>query len=172
MIDLETMGRAPKGAIVSIGAVAFDYTGKIGDTFKVNTKFAGREVDEETVRWWLEQSPEALKGLRVPAAIPLEEGLAHLRKFFEPHHRPDVWANGVMFDLAILRDAMGGATPWGYKQELCMRPVRKIGEMLGVSWEGAPTGVGHDALDDAIAQAAYVVKVLERVRRGPGEFSV
>jgi hypothetical protein len=44
MIDLETLGRSPRGSILSIGAVVFSLEGGVGSEFIVNLKDDGRAM--------------------------------------------------------------------------------------------------------------------------------
>ena len=65
MLDLETMGKGPSAAIVTIGAVFFDpMTGELGAEFEahIDLRDSARfgEIDPDTVLWWLGQSDEAI----------------------------------------------------------------------------------------------------------------
>lgn len=63
MLDLETMGSAPTGAIVQIGAVAFTEVAVFEDgAFRRSVDLGssmgiGMTVDGSTVDWWLDQEP-------------------------------------------------------------------------------------------------------------------
>lgn len=65
MVDLETLSTAGTAAIISIGACKFDpSTNQITDTFhvvvdKVDSIEHGLHIDQETIKWWERQSPEA-----------------------------------------------------------------------------------------------------------------
>jgi hypothetical protein len=72
----------------------------------------------------------------------------------------------VTFDLAILRDWFGGYPPWKYKQEMCLRPIRFLGDVLNVSyseWWKAREATKHSAVEDAKGQAEYLVEVWKRI---------
>ena len=63
MLDLETMGKGPRAAIVAIGCVRIEQ-GAITDTYyrRVNLESslqAGLKVDASTVNWWLNQDAAA-----------------------------------------------------------------------------------------------------------------
>ena len=168
MIDLETFGPAPGGAIVSIGAVAFNYEGGEQGRFYVNVEGGGRVIDERTMRWWLQQGKAAQEALFDPKPEPLSEALKGLSKFILERKPKHVWANGVSFDLVLLRDAWKGYPPWSYKQEMCMRPLRVLGERLGVQWgtfQTSDASVAHNAVDDAYEQAMYVCEVMRRAAK-------
>jgi len=176
MIDLETFGGAPDGSIASIGAAAFNYGGGLVlGTFYVNTLASGRRLEERTVRWWLGQGQEAREALLKPKPVALKEGLNGLQQFIQAHRPKTVWANGVMFDLVILRDAYAMVrpdtqyVPWAYKQEMCLRPIREVGRLVGLAYSdfkgGSEKGY-HNALDDALFQIEYLVTVLAKVQDG------
>lgn len=61
MIDLETMGRVPEMAIVSIGAVVFDprYGDPCSETFyeELDWQAQNRFCDPETRSWWMGKAP-------------------------------------------------------------------------------------------------------------------
>lgn len=67
MIDLETMGKTPESAIVSIGAVIFDPRyGKVSDTTfyrELDWEDQDRLVCSDTQEWWAKQSPKAKAAL-------------------------------------------------------------------------------------------------------------
>ncbi|ENL5137945.1 3'-5' exoribonuclease, partial [Escherichia coli] len=62
MIDIETMGKNPNAAIISIGAIFFDpQTGDMGPEFSktIDLDTAGGVIDRDVIKWWLKQSREA-----------------------------------------------------------------------------------------------------------------
>ncbi|NBO36586.1 3'-5' exoribonuclease, partial [bacterium] len=68
MIDMETLATDPFCAILTIGAVKFNPKG-IGVTQKLELKptiedqieVYNRTINDDTLRWWSEQSPDALE---------------------------------------------------------------------------------------------------------------
>ncbi|MBH0040757.1 3'-5' exonuclease [Pseudoalteromonas sp. SWN166] len=70
MIDTETAGLPPTGALMSIGAVFFDMkTQTLGPTFLRTVHLAtsvrdGGTIDPSAFLWWLGQSDEARHGVR------------------------------------------------------------------------------------------------------------
>ena len=102
MLDLETMGVAPYGAIIAIGAVKFNDE-KVTDRFYevVDLKSsvdAGLEIRPDTVMWWLQQDTDARSAFK-------EEGLPLIYALSRFHvwagEDPIVWGDGSMFDNAI-----------------------------------------------------------------------
>lgn len=174
MIDLETMGTRPGSVILSIGAVEFDATGT-GDRFYivVNKKScldAGLVVDPDTLDWWSRQSDDARLVLMQaadnsdthPPNAKLAYALNQLAMFVE---RRLVWSNGADFDLPILSEAYYrcgfGKPPWSYRSPRCYRTLRALRESVLFSFK--PTGVAHNAGDDAYNQAEHASRLLAAV---------
>lgn len=178
MVDIEAAGHAPSGAVLSIGAVRWwsvkGAASEEREEFYANVELRGqgRVLDEDTVAWWLTQ-PEALPSLQDPRPVPLADALDELVGFLKGVDY--VWANGASFDFEILRDAyvkLGRRCPWRRNQELCLRPIRQLGDLVGQpyrAWKAAAASGGarlHDALEDARLQASYLAAVRERIGLG------
>jgi len=173
MIDLEALGQDRDATILSIGAVKFDDK-DILTTFKTNvtikSQVKDRAIDPSTVEWWLKQEKAAQEALFTPTPVALKEALVEFTRYYNATPEVDcVWANGASFDLGILRHAYKGYPPWGFRQEMCMRPVRLLArEAWGLEWytfgDARRKGVWHDALGDATVQAWYIQEVRRRLR--------
>jgi hypothetical protein len=162
MIDLETMGTGPNAAIVAIGACIFDANG-IGDRFYDAVDLqscidAGLTVDGQTVMWWLDQSDEVRGALK--NSSPLHVALERFSDFMADSmgNISGVWGCGAAFDNVILRNAYKAAgleCPWPFWADRCFRTVRDTNEI------DAPdrAGTHHNALDDAVHQANYLIKI-------------
>lgn len=171
MVDIETLGGAPDGMILSVGAFCGDRFG--GETFYANVSMdsqPGRRTDYSTFLFWMQQPDEARKALFEPEPVTIEQARADFKGWVETKggKYPYVWANGTTFDLAILRHA--GFACWGHRQEQCLRPIRLIGGRLGMKWrdfkEMAVRDGGvtlHRADHDAQVQGMYLAEVLEKV---------
>ncbi|HHY8354843.1 TPA: 3'-5' exoribonuclease domain-containing protein, partial [Escherichia coli] len=75
MIDIETMGKNPNAAIISIGAIFFDpQTGDMGPEFSktIDLDTAGGVIDRDVIKWWLKQSREAQSAI-LTDEIPLDD---------------------------------------------------------------------------------------------------
>ena len=174
MIDIETLGGTPDGVILSIGAVRFDDK-SIFDDFYVNVTIqscldVGMKIDPKTIEWWFGQSDAARSALFVDT-ISITDAMNRLREWFKKSaDKKIVWANGAAFDLAIVRrafDLTGVGCPFHWGNEMCMRPIRRIGYMLGRDYSKDKKTGGvtlHNALEDARLQAKYVMEVLALVR--------
>lgn len=170
MVDLETLGTGSNAAIVSIGAVKFTSKG-LGEEFYANIDMdscqkAGLHIDGNTVLWWLKQSEEARAALLSEPRESLFAALNGLAKFIGDPKKAKIWGNGATFDNVILGnayDAVNLDRPWMFWNDCCYRTVKNL---LGQGIEFVPPEVAHDALSDAKAQAAHLVKILNAIAGG------
>lgn len=177
MVDLETVGKRPGCALVSIGAVEFSpLTGELGREFyqPVNIKSCkdvGLVEDEETVAWWKQQSPEAQKAYRdakhASRSRPIVVALERLTGFLEPIGKRSVrmWGCGAGFDQPILvaaYEATGMVVPWEFWNDGCHRTLKNL--FKGRVTEPLREGTHHNALDDARHQAKHAVAIFRHLR--------
>jgi exodeoxyribonuclease VIII len=160
MIDLETMGRAPRGAIVSLGALYFDLeSGGFGASFYGTVDLrdsvrCGMEMDPDTVLWWLGQSPEAIASWKQAESQTLSSVLLAFFDWMNDNERnANVWAKGPTYDLSILTAAYKcigvSSPPWGFRNEKCVRTVINLAMRLGFEPESVPReGLEHHAAWD------------------------
>ena len=153
MIDLETLSLDQRSVIAVFCAVQFD-----DKTFQSERIFyrvcemsdqieRGRTVDGRTIEWWLKQSQESREALmRDP--VPLDVVLTEFDSWMVTDMV--VWANGIDFDLAILRDAYKGRTPWHYWDQ---RDLRTVVKLSGIDTKAVPfDGPKHHAKYDCLHQ--------------------
>lgn len=180
MIDLETLGSPPDGAIVSLGAVQFDpnVRGAIGERWYeaiesvVQIRRYDRTMDPYMVEWWIKQSEE-VRAAAFPSIPGPDLGIA-LRGFalwFKSLKLQRIWAWPPTFDIVLLDSAytaVGVKRPWHRRGE---RDARTVVTMLGNPSGPRPkfpieSGSGlprHHALADAWAQARLVQEALAHV---------
>lgn len=172
MIDLETMGMPPAGAIVGLGACFFNLqTCTIGPTFyrAVNLATAVREGGEltpGTIMWWLGQSQEARDAIRF-SAFDINGVLSEFSEFIAEHSNPKSvrpWGNASGFDLTILAGAYkrsGQPVPWHYTRERCFRTAQNL--YPAIQYDPAKKGTAaHNARADAIFQAQHLFAIKNR----------
>lgn len=179
MIDLETLGTRADAVILSIGAVKFDLdSDKIDDaafyaSISVDSNLASqRKISEDTLIWWLQQSPEAQAVFHEPKQS-LEGALSDLIDWIGPDWssktRPHyVWSNGADFDIPMLAHAMQGFgwdVPWLFWNNRCVRTYKTLPGMKGIKTE--PATVAHNALADAIAQVKLVQAIQKKLATIP-----
>lgn len=180
-IDLETFGTSSNSVIIAIGAAEFDlYTGEILHRFYApvdpdSCGFFGMKYDGSTIRWWLDQSKDAVEALGPPEeALGIQLALVALNEWVTmEEHLPDkdvaVYGNGSKFDLTILENAYkatGIKVPWSYRNELCGRTLRTLRYMLGYDvTTGAAEleGTKHKADDDAAWLAGQISAVVQNL---------
>lgn len=161
MVDIETLGTACDAPILSIGAVAFDIeSGEISAKFyrAVDPSSALRRSrpDGATLCWWMKQSDAAREAAFSGNSL-IAEALAAFKLWYAGKFpTPPIWANGPSFDISILETAFraeGMAAPWKYNAARCVRTIKAVAGDIEMPTR---SGVEHNALDDAIYQAACV----------------
>lgn len=163
MIDLETMSDQPNTGIVSIGACKFTPDGEIVDTFYQNVEPSGQrelglDICPNTIEWWKQQDPAALKALS-ENRVDIREAWVRFCDWYGDYSM-ETWSRGASFDLVVLKNLVlklygrGSKTPWKYWDERCQRTIEAFCPMPDEDREGTH----HNALDDAITQAKHVAK--------------
>lgn len=167
MLDFETFGPAPDGAIVQLGAVKFNIAGEcIGPplTRNIDAKDAqqnGAKIGAQTMYWWLEQSEGARLSIGTTyglGAVFEKDALNDLNDFLKG--ADEIWSHAT-FDFVILVAALerlGIKKQFHYK---AARDIRTLVALTDVNAAAEPRmGLHHNALDDAIYQVGYVSKAL------------
>ncbi|EML8571900.1 3'-5' exoribonuclease [Escherichia coli] len=180
MIDIETMGKNPNAAIISIGAIFFDpQTGDMGPEFSktIDLDTAGGVIDRDVIKWWLKQSREAQSAIMTDE-IPLDDALLQLREFIDENSGEffvQVWGNGANFDNVILRrsyERQGIPCPWRYCNDRDVRTIVELGKAIDFDARTAIPfeGERHNALDDARYQAKYVSAIWQKLIPSQADF--
>lgn len=182
MIDLETLGTHAGAAFVSVGAVAFDLDKGVDedDTFEavvdLQSALDTGEMTPSTLRWWMQQSPEAQAQTFLRDGRDIDDVLMNLGIFIHKHSDADdhrdvhVWGMSDKFDLGILEDKYhkcGIPVPWHYGREQNVRTVLLLARhVLGMDRPEFPEDLTpHRCLHDAIHQARYVVEMTRALGR-------
>lgn len=171
-IDLETLSLKQHNCpVLTVGACAYSYDKGVFSEFKMGFELdeqfrKGRFPSESTLRWWINQTPEAKQGLDVVNTGPIDqvedelyEWWTRVRNARIPNVEPYVLSNGANFDIAIL-EILFENVPWHYKNVMCFR-------MMGTLWKGhyewrTTKETKHDALEDAKAQADVHLQLMEK----------
>lgn len=175
MIDLETLGTGVDAPIISIGAVWFDIEKKVlGDTFYAILDVADqmdskiRYADSSTLKWWMTQK-DAAKTVFKDGAHPSKMVLETFRKWILDHAKVKdkgtnatkgcmPWGNGASFDITLMETLFkdyGTQCPWLYYNVMDLRTFKRF---VAKGKKVVVDGTAHNALDDAIAQAKYVME--------------
>ena len=168
MIDLETLDTSPYCVILSIGVVRFNPKGTgvlekltLKPTIEDQTDIHNRIINDDTLRWWSTQSPEAMQeALGDEGRIPFKDCMEQLYKFC--WNRRAVWSNGAAFDVVAVETGMRqtltdypNPIPWPF---YTVRDTRTLFEIAGVSLKDKKYGTKttHKAVEDAEHQAIVV----------------
>jgi hypothetical protein len=181
MLDLETMSSRPNAAVISIGAVVFDYhlPWLLHEEFyavleqKEQQDQYDRHVSASTFTWWCNQSAEARAVLQAYNDVPVQaESITLVLLRFSEYarrQRPSldgVWGNGSDFDNVILHglyNAVGIACPWRYSQSRCYRTLKTLLPDCPLPQRGEDEPA-HHALGDAKYQARCAQALLRSLQ--------
>lgn len=171
MLDIETLGTASNSVILSIGAVEFDKSGKLGKEFHthiepVSCTNAGLVIDPDTVMWWMAQNEEARNNLIESPKVGLMAALNNFNDVFDWEGK-EVWANGASFDFPILKNAYKAVniiSPWQFWRERCFRTYKSTLPAGIIKACTVKAAVAHDALSDAKSQALTCAGFLKAIQ--------
>ena len=170
MLDLETWGTVPGSALRSIGAVAFELHGMVGDPFFRNIDEqscldVGLAVDPNTEAWWLKQ-PEAARAALLDDQEPLLKVMVEFHRWFTFEEGAQyVWSQGGNFDVPLWEAATRACNerlPWKYWDARCTRTAYALAELDPRSLRR--NGTHHNALDDCLFQIECVQESYRRIR--------
>lgn len=168
-IDLETLSTRYDAAILSIGVKQFDIkSGSMGAEFyaeiDIESSIRAGHVNGSTLAWWASQGEAAKRVFGGKGKKPLPVALDELLQWMRGKSMaPRVYGNGASFDITILEAAyinacVGLQPAWRYTNVRDMRTLVDVAsEIAGFNQMSVPrVGTHHNALDDAIYQAAVM----------------
>lgn len=164
MIDLETLGTDSETPVISLGAAFFDPTTKVmGPTFYMALDVSeqikrGRKPTGDTIKWWMSQTDSAKKVFHEKAKPAVEVLQTFITWFKATSPKAHVWGNGSTFDISIMEHIFrdyGLECPWSHTKVMDLRTFRRF---QGKGAKVINVGTAHNALDDAVAQAKYVME--------------
>jgi exodeoxyribonuclease VIII len=173
MVDIETVGGMPDGAIVAVGARLFTKeTMSKGFEVYIDPQLARQygKQDESTMEWWSKQPAEVYAQVFSGRIHPADAALK-FTQFVEQHKPLTIWAYPPQFDIQIMQHwfkAVGLQWPFHYRAERCARTMKAWGAGFGLDFEDCYVGISkHLPLDDATAQAKVIQKVMSlKVTKG------
>ena len=171
VLDLETMGKGPRAAIVAIGCVRIENLQITGDFYHRvplrSSMECGLQVDASTIQWWLEQEEAARIEITGCSATELPHALGWLAAFMgvndgqPPSKTALLWGNGSSFDNVIVGNAFDACNiprPWMFWNDRDLRTLLALyPEAKAVRFEGTK----HHALHDAQHEAKLLLKALQ-----------
>jgi DNA polymerase III epsilon subunit-like protein len=170
--DLETLGNTPTAPIVQIGACKFNSDGEISDdTFISTVKLESLDaydfnIDMRTVRWWFSQDDKAIKSVFcTDEEVALRLALRNFIEWIGPLGDYFYWSHAT-FDPPILNNNMlqvGLGRPIPFR---LFRDIRTLVHFAG-KFNGEREGgsIHHNALDDALFQAGYISKLIQKLNK-------
>lgn len=164
MIDIESLDTNPDCVILTIGAVLFDPKSngvieKLELRPTVEDQVAlGRTINDDTLRWWGEQSAEAQEeALGDRDRVSFAECMETLYKWCWRFNNGCAWSNGASFDLVVMESAwrqLGKPIPpWQFWK---IRDTRTLYDITGVKLKDGGHTTSHKAVEDAERQAIVV----------------
>lgn len=168
--DLETLGNTSQAPIVQIAAVLFDNQGKILESvnLKANLKTIpqGFVVDFATLKWWFEQSDQAIKSVMTEGTLTHKDMCKEFLKWVQDirqEYGADIyfWSHAT-FDPPILANNFKVAKMYNPIPFRMHRDIRTLTHFAG-RIDIERKGVAHDAIDDCIYQAEYITKGFKQV---------
>jgi hypothetical protein len=178
MLDLETWSTANNAVITAIGAVKFklfddNSGGEIIESFYHTIQpqscvDIGLDMSVDTILWWMKQSDAARAEFQKPA-VSIQDALTLFSSWLSNVNDPrniDMWGNGSDFDNVILVNAYkacGKSLPWKYFNNRCFRTLKNLYDTIPTSV--TPTGVKHNAVDDATSQAFRLIEILCHINK-------
>lgn len=168
---METLDTSPYCVILTIGAVRFDPKGngvverlELRPTIEEQTEIFNRVINDDTLRWWGEQSPEAIdEAMGDRDREPFQACMEKLYKFC--WNRRAVWSNGASFDIVVAETAfrqLDMRIPWPF---YTVRDTRTLYEVTGVKLKDGGHVTSHKAVEDAERQAIVVQQAYKKLMK-------
>lgn len=168
MVDIETLGHAPDGVVLSVGSVEFDpWSDRIGERLEVNLDIKEqwkRKINASTVEWWMEQDREVWNRTR-DNVEPVSKALLKLKNHWLKD--PIVWAKGPDFDCSILRHLYTTNDlwcPYSFRDTRDVRTAIWLGNQRGVAFPERNEEMAHVGIEDAVYQAKVVQACLKGIK--------
>lgn len=190
MTDVETVGRKPGCAILSIGAIRFNpfesdplkrkqiekrhrFYVAINNLDSSNLGFSS---DPDTMRWWKRQPIWQQLSMEImtsehSVAQSAEQFSNFLNAGRQNGKELRLWANSPSFDIAILRamyERVGAILPVSYREEMDFRTVMELAYPVRSDRPARPDVIdglpAHHALGDSHSQAELLMGAMDRIR--------
>lgn len=177
MFDLETLDTEPTAAVLSVGAVKFDRSGKILDRFyralhyDRQVRVHGRSVSQATIAWWMEQNTVAREEAFSPVRHHVVDTIQEFNFWcIQDGARPTCfWANDPDFDCTIwggLCKDFSMGVPWSYKNKGALRTIVRESSLSYEGIEFTPVmGVPHMPVTDCEIQVQVLMAAREKIGR-------
>lgn len=168
MLDIESGAVKPGAVIYSIAMVRFaDEAHTTINLDPAEQRAAGLFEDQDTLAWWMQQSPEA-RTAAFSNPVPVRPALSHMGAWImwaTAGGDSLIWCHGAGFDAPLLEalyKTFGMTPPWQWWN---VRDTRTLYDLAGVDKRQYDVPPPHVALNDAIGQtraANAALRVLAR----------
>ena len=169
MIDIESLDTSQNCVILTIGAVSFNPKGmgvverlELRPTIDEQTDVYNRVINEDTIRWWGNQSPAAMEeAMGDNGRESFYTCMEKLYKFC--WNKRAVWSNGAGFDCVAMESAwrqLDIKIPWPFYM---VRDTRTLFEVTGVKLKDGGYVTKHTAVADAEHQALTVQRAYAKL---------
>lgn len=179
VLDLETMGKGPRSAIVAIGCVRIEslaITASLYRRVRLESALqAGLQADASTIEWWLQQDEAARAEIFNPGGHTLEWALVDLAAFMgvtageQPSNKTMLWGNGSSFDNVIVGNAFDAChipRPWNFWND---RDLRTLLAIFPQAKQMPFEGIKHHAEWDALHEAKQLLTALQSLAEAEEE---
>lgn len=163
MIDIETLSTKNNAVILTIGAIKFNINKELDKTkqlyMRINLQSCKNlrlHTDNNTVKWWKEQSAEAqYEVFEHPDRIDIKDALNKLSEFLKD--TKCIWANSPNFDCVILENAFNKCkidVPWKFWNLRDCRTVYSLARLNLATFRKniEDKNAAHNALNDCVMQ--------------------
>lgn len=167
-LDIETMGVGQRAAVCQIGLVGFDRnTGELGEQVCIDVDVQscialGGEIHANTIHWWAKQK-NGFHYADKDNVHTIDRTLARLDLIFDKYGYLPIWAKGPTFDLSVIEfycNRLNMQVLWKYNMPRDLRTLIDVAGSPVPQYE-----ITHNALQDAIDQAAAICMLLQRLKR-------
>jgi oligoribonuclease (3'-5' exoribonuclease) len=190
MVDIETLGTGIDAPVFQIAATAFNITtGEIISSFDelIDVK-SFKNIDGNTLLWWLETNTELLKKLATESTKSKKTEKKIFSEFFDwisafvdkfGQEKVFLWGNGILFDNRILKEKaiiLGLDYPIFYRNDRDLRTLIELASFkLGISTDEFKSlvpfiGTAHNAIKDVDHQISLALKAYSKLVFGDDEF--
>jgi hypothetical protein len=181
MLDTESLGLGAKCVVTQLALLAFDLDDP-NEYLAMEEQYPpitpqtilGREINGDTVLWWMKQSDAARamfernSGNDYPELIAVTQHFFdHIKTLTEDASEVEVWARGTDHDISIFKSLaqdLGMTLPWKYDS---VRDLRTLMSAAGVGKHDVQMRVGlipHHALSDCKYQLDCYIESQRRLR--------
>lgn len=175
VLDIETLGVGHNAVVASVGIAMLDRVNLalglgLHVVLPIKPQMAWkRSVDCDTLQWWANQNKELYTQLFQSSDPYVANVLNQINTFLADNgftSESMIWGNPASFDCDILRslyEDCSYACQWSWRQQMCLRTLRKLWPSSTPLPDQDPA-TKHHALRDAEFQATTLVIILGHLR--------